>query len=40
MIGADECDAAFTLIFFLSTLMNISVPVLFYFLHFFVTKLC
>jgi len=36
---ADECDAAFELTFFLTTLVNIYLPVLFRFLHFFVIKL-
>jgi len=31
---ADECDAAFELTFFLTTLVNIYLPVLFRFLHF------
>jgi len=34
-IGVDECDAAFALTFFLTTLVNISSPVLFYILQFF-----
>jgi len=32
-IGTDECDAAFALAFLLTTLVNISSPVLFYFLE-------
>jgi len=38
-IGAGECDAAFALTFFLTTLVNISLPVVFHFLKFFVIKL-
>jgi len=32
-IGADEYDAAFALTFFLTTQVNISLPVVFYFLQ-------
>jgi len=32
---ADECDAAFALTFFLTILMNMSLPALFHFLQFF-----
>jgi len=39
-IGADECDAAFVLTFVLTTLVDISLPVLHYFLQFFVIKPC
>jgi len=41
-IGADECDAAFALTYFLTTPVpvNISWPVLLYLLQFFVIKLC
>jgi len=38
-IDADECDAAFALTFFLTTLVNIYIPILLYFLRFVVTKL-
>ena len=38
-IIADECDVALELTFFLTSLVNIYLPVLFYFLHFFVIKL-
>jgi len=38
-IGADECDATIALIFFLTTLVKVSLPVLFWFLQFFVTRL-
>jgi len=34
-IIADECDVAFELTFFLTSLVNIYLPVLFCFLHFF-----
>jgi len=34
-IDADECDAAFALTFFLTILMNMSLPALFHFLQFF-----
>jgi len=33
-IGADESDAAFALTFFLISPVNISLPILFHFLHF------
>jgi len=38
-IGADECNAAFAVTFFLTTLVNISLLVLFCFLQFFFTIL-
>jgi len=38
-IGANECDTAFALTFFLTIVVSISLPVLFYFLQFFVIKL-
>ena len=38
--GADERDATFALIFFLAILVNVSLPVLFYFLQLFGIKLC
>jgi len=34
-IGTDDCDAAFALNFRLTTLVNTSLPVLFYFIQFF-----
>jgi len=34
-IGADECDAAFASNFFLTTLVNITLPVLFHVLQVF-----
>jgi len=39
-IGADECDAAFALTFFLTIPVDISLPVLLHFLQFFAIKLC
>jgi len=33
-VGADECDAPFALTFFLTTLVTISLTVLFHFLRF------
>jgi len=36
--GVDERDAGLALTFFLTTLVNISLPVLFHFLQFFVVK--
>jgi len=39
-IGADECYAAFALTSFLTTLVNISSPVLFYFIQFLAIEFC
>jgi len=39
-IDADECDVDFALTFSFTTLVNISLPVSFYFLQFLVIKLC
>jgi len=39
-VGAHECDAAFALTFFPTGLVNIYLPVLLYFLHHFLVKLC